>query len=90
VIDVNEAFCRMVGASREEIVGRTPLRFVEEGDRQPQAGTGLRDLTLLPTHPTFCDATPCMRLPDGGFFIGAGAVCVLIKNFSASSFLASL
>jgi PAS domain S-box-containing protein len=32
--DVNQAFCRMVGASREEIIGRTPLRFVEEDYRQ--------------------------------------------------------
>lgn len=34
VTDVNRAFCRMVGAGREAIVGRTPLRFVEEDYRQ--------------------------------------------------------
>jgi PAS domain S-box-containing protein len=34
VTDVNRAFCRMVGAGREEVLGRTPLRFVEEGYRQ--------------------------------------------------------
>jgi PAS domain S-box-containing protein len=34
VTDVNRAFCRMVGAVREDIVGRTPLRFVEEEYRQ--------------------------------------------------------
>ncbi|MCU0603905.1 MAG: SpoIIE family protein phosphatase [Desulfobacterales bacterium] len=34
VTDVNRAFCRMVGAAREEIVGRTPLRFVEEEYRR--------------------------------------------------------
>lgn len=34
VTDVNQAFCRMVGAGREEIVGRTPLRFVDENYRQ--------------------------------------------------------
>jgi len=34
VIDTNQAFCRMVGCSREEIVGRTPLRFVDEDYRQ--------------------------------------------------------
>jgi sigma-B regulation protein RsbU (phosphoserine phosphatase) len=34
VTDVNRAFCRMVGAGREQIVGRTPLRFVEEDYRQ--------------------------------------------------------
>ena len=34
VTDVNQAFCRMVGAGREEILGRTPLRFVEEDYRQ--------------------------------------------------------
>jgi len=34
VTDVNQAFCRMVGAGREEIVGRTPLRFVEEDYRR--------------------------------------------------------
>jgi PAS domain-containing protein len=33
VTDVNRAFCRMVGAGREEVLGRTPLRFVEEGYR---------------------------------------------------------
>ena len=34
VTDVNQAFCRMVGAGREEIVGRSPLRFVDEDFRQ--------------------------------------------------------
>jgi PAS domain S-box-containing protein len=34
VTDVNPAFCRMVGAGREEILGRTPLRFVEEEYRR--------------------------------------------------------
>jgi len=34
VTDTNQAFCRMVGCSREEIVGRTPLRFVDEDYRQ--------------------------------------------------------
>jgi len=34
VTDVNPAFCRMVGANREEILGRTPLRFVEEDYRR--------------------------------------------------------
>jgi PAS domain S-box-containing protein len=34
VTDTNQAFCRMVGCSREEIIGRTPLRFVDEDYRQ--------------------------------------------------------
>lgn len=34
VTDVNPAFCRMVGVPREEILGRTPMRFVGENDRQ--------------------------------------------------------
>jgi PAS domain S-box-containing protein len=34
VTDVNQAFCRMVGAGREEVVGRSPLRFVDEDFRQ--------------------------------------------------------
>ena len=34
VTDVNRAFGRMVGCSREELVGRTPLRFVEKDYRQ--------------------------------------------------------
>ena len=34
VTDVNQAFGRMVGAGREEIVGRSPLRFVDEDFRQ--------------------------------------------------------
>jgi PAS domain S-box-containing protein len=34
VTDVNQAFCRMVGAGREEIVGRSPLQFVDEDFRQ--------------------------------------------------------
>jgi PAS domain S-box-containing protein len=34
VTDVNRAFCRMVGAAREEVLGRTPLRFVEEDYRR--------------------------------------------------------
>jgi len=34
VTDTNQAFCRLVGCSREEIVGRTPLRFVDEDFRQ--------------------------------------------------------
>jgi len=34
VTDVNQAFCRMVECSREEILGRTLLEFVEEDYRQ--------------------------------------------------------
>jgi len=34
VTDTNQAFCRMVGCSREAVVGRTPLRFVDEDYRQ--------------------------------------------------------
>jgi PAS domain S-box-containing protein len=34
VTEVNRAFCRMVGYAREEIVGRTPLRFIEKDYRQ--------------------------------------------------------
>lgn len=34
ITDVNDAFCRMVGYSREEIIGRPPLRFAEEDYRQ--------------------------------------------------------
>jgi PAS domain S-box-containing protein len=34
VTDANQAFCRMVGCGREEIVGRTPLRFVDHDFRQ--------------------------------------------------------
>ena len=30
ITDVNPAFCRMVGCDRDEILGRTPLRFAEE------------------------------------------------------------
>jgi PAS domain S-box-containing protein len=33
-IDVNQAFCRMVGCTREEILGRTPLRFADRDYRQ--------------------------------------------------------
>jgi PAS domain S-box-containing protein len=43
ITDVNQAFCRMVGYRREEIVGRTPLKFADEDYRQvlmfdPEAG----------------------------------------------------
>lgn len=34
VTDVNQAFCRMVGAGREEVVGQSPLQFVDEEFRQ--------------------------------------------------------
>ncbi|MBI5579599.1 MAG: SpoIIE family protein phosphatase [Deltaproteobacteria bacterium] len=34
VTDVNQAFCRMVAAGREEIVGRSLLQFVDEDYRQ--------------------------------------------------------
>jgi PAS domain S-box-containing protein len=34
ITDVNRAFCSMVGYSREEIVGRTPVRFADEDYRQ--------------------------------------------------------
>ena len=34
ITDVNQAFCRMVGYSREEILGRPPVRFAEEDYRQ--------------------------------------------------------
>lgn len=34
ITDANQAFCRMVGYSREEILDRSPLRFAEEDYRQ--------------------------------------------------------
>jgi PAS domain S-box-containing protein len=34
ITDVNQAFCRLVGYSRSEIIGRTPLKFAEAGFRQ--------------------------------------------------------
>jgi PAS domain S-box-containing protein len=34
ITDVNHAFCRMVGYSREEIIGATPLKFAEADYRQ--------------------------------------------------------
>lgn len=34
ITDVNRAFCRMVGYSREAIIGRTPVRFADEDYRQ--------------------------------------------------------
>jgi PAS domain S-box-containing protein len=34
ITDVNQAFCRMAGYSRQEIIGRTPVRFTDEDYRQ--------------------------------------------------------
>jgi PAS domain S-box-containing protein len=34
ITDVNRAFCRMVGYSRQEIIGRTPVRFADRDYRQ--------------------------------------------------------
>jgi PAS domain S-box-containing protein len=34
ITDVNRAFCRMVGYSRQEILGRTPVRFADRDYRQ--------------------------------------------------------
>jgi PAS domain S-box-containing protein len=34
IVDVNEAYCRMVGYAREEILGKTPLDFAAEEYRQ--------------------------------------------------------
>jgi sigma-B regulation protein RsbU (phosphoserine phosphatase) len=34
IMDVNEAYCRMLGYAREEILGKTPLDFVSEDFKQ--------------------------------------------------------
>jgi PAS domain S-box-containing protein len=34
ITDVNQAFCRMVGYGREDIVGRSPMRFAENDYRE--------------------------------------------------------
>ena len=39
VVEINDAFCRMVGRSREEIVGRTSHDYTHPEDREPTART---------------------------------------------------
>ena len=34
ITDANRAFCRMVGCSRQEVIGRTPVKFADKDYRQ--------------------------------------------------------